>query len=66
MRDEESTKADVDLVLEREYVVANKYGLHARPAALFVKTAGRFSADVLVEKDGAVVSGKKYYGSAHD
>ena len=42
--------------------VLNQYGLHARPAALFVKTASRFDADVTVEKDGNTVSGKSIMG----
>lgn len=49
-------------VLVREFEVQNKYGLHARPAALFVKTANRFQAEILVEKQGAVVSGKSIMG----
>jgi phosphotransferase system HPr (HPr) family protein len=32
-----------------EIVVTNKVGLHARPAALFVKEASRYSSKVLVE-----------------
>jgi len=42
-------------------VIANKLGMHARPAALFVKTAHRFTSQVLVEKDGEVV-GKSIMG----
>jgi phosphocarrier protein len=48
--------------LVREFEVLNRYGMHARPAALFVKTAARFICDILVEKDGAVVSGKSIMG----
>ena len=44
--------------LIREFTLSNKYGLHVRPAGLFAKTASRFDADITVEKDGAVVSGK--------
>ena len=36
--------------------------MHARPAALFVKTAHRFSSQVLVEKDGEIVNGKSIMG----
>ncbi len=36
----------------------NKYGMHVRPAGLFAKVASRYDADVEVEKDGNVVSGK--------
>lgn len=48
--------------LVRNLTIVNRFGIHARPAALFVKTAGQFSADILVEKDGAVVSGKSIMG----
>jgi len=46
----------------RELVVANKLGLHARPAAMFVRIANRFSADILVEKDGEEINGKSIMG----
>jgi len=44
--------------LRKELVLLNKYGLHVRPAGLFAKIASRFNAEVEVEKDGNVVSGK--------
>ena len=43
-------------------VVTNKLGIHARPAAMFVKTANRFGCDVFVEKDGEKVNGKSIMG----
>lgn len=46
----------------REFTVNNQYGIHARPAALLVKTAGRFTADVLIGKKGAEVSAKSIMG----
>ena len=42
----------------RRFVLLNKYGMHVRPAGLFAKVASRFNADVEVEKDGTIVSGK--------
>ena len=42
----------------REFTLLNRYGMHVRPAGLFAKTASRFDAEVEVEKDGNVVSGK--------
>jgi len=42
--------------------VVNEYGMHARPAAMFVKVAARFEADLTVEKDGVNVSGKSIMG----
>ncbi|MBP7828496.1 MAG: HPr family phosphocarrier protein [Kiritimatiellae bacterium] len=48
--------------LSREMTIVNKYGIHARPAALFVKTAGRFASEILVEKEGAAVSAKSIMG----
>ncbi len=47
-----------DEKLTRELTLINKYGMHVRPAGLFAKTASRFDAEVEVEKDGTVVSGK--------
>lgn len=44
--------------ITREFKLLNKYGMHVRPAGLFAKTASKFDAEVEVEKDGNVVSGK--------
>lgn len=49
-------------LMTKEFVVQNKLGIHARPAALFVKTANRFSCDIFVEKDGEKVNGKSIMG----
>ena len=48
--------------LQRELAVTNKLGIHARPAAMFVKTANRFHCDIFVEKDGEKVNGKSIMG----
>jgi len=48
--------------LIRELLIVNKLGIHARPAALFVKTANRFKCNVFVEKDGEKVNGKSIMG----
>lgn len=42
--------------------LANKVGLHARPAALFVQAAKRFKSDIRVEKEGLVVDAKSILG----
>jgi phosphocarrier protein len=46
----------------REFEVLNKYGLHARPAALLVKTAGQFSCDIFIGREGNEVSAKSIMG----
>lgn len=46
----------------RELTISNKLGIHARPAAQFVKTASQFEADIRVEKDGEEVDGKSIMG----
>ncbi|OHE75541.1 MAG: phosphocarrier protein HPr [Verrucomicrobia bacterium GWF2_62_7] len=48
--------------LTREVVVINKQGIHARPAALFVKTATKFGSEIGIEKEGEVVNGKSIIG----
>ena len=55
-------KTGEDLRITKELIVTNKLGIHARPAALFVKTANRFDCDVFVEKDGERVNGKSIMG----
>lgn len=46
----------------KDFKVANKYGIHARPAALLVKAAGKYECDIYMEKDGNKVSCKSIMG----
>lgn len=46
----------------KEFTITNKLGIHARPAAQFVKTANTFDAEITVEKDGEEVDGKSIMG----
>ena len=48
--------------LSAEFTIPNKYGLHARPAAEFVKLANRFASDIRVRKEDVEVSGKSIMG----
>jgi len=50
------------LPLNKEFVIQNKVGLHARPTALFVQTAKKFKSDITVEKDGEKVNAKSILG----
>jgi len=49
-------------MLEGIFTIKNRLGLHARPAATFVKKANEFKADICVEKDGTEVNGKSIMG----
>lgn len=55
-------KTGEDLRITKEFVVTNKLGIHARPAAMFVKAANRYDCDIFVEKDGERVNGKSIMG----
>jgi phosphocarrier protein len=55
-----TNQASVDQ--EQTIHVRNKFGLHARPAAEFVKLASRFQADVWVRKQDLEVNGKSIMG----
>jgi len=46
----------------RNFTVTNKLGIHARPAAQFVKTASLFTSDIQVEKDDEQADGKSIMG----
>ena len=45
-------------MVQREATVVPEAGLHARPAAKFVKTAKGYSSDIAVVKDGVDVNAK--------
>ena len=47
---------------EREATIVNPLGLHARPAALFVKLATTFTSNIEVVKDGMPINGKSIMG----
>ena len=47
---------------EGVFTIRNRLGLHARAAAVFVKKANEYQADVWVEKDGTKVNGKSIMG----
>ena len=54
--------SDENRTSERTVQIQNKYGLHARPAAEFVKRAHEFDADVWVRKADLEVNGKSIMG----
>ena len=49
-------------MIQEDLKIINKHGLHARPAAQFVKIAGKFKSDIRVIKDGLEVNGKSIMG----
>ena len=49
-------------MISKEITVLNATGLHARPASVFVQTAGKFKSDVNVVKDGNVINAKSIMG----
>src|SRR6266480_776897 len=51
-----------DPKMTKDFLVSNKLGIHARPAAMFVRTANRFACEIFVEKDGEKVNGKSIMG----
>ncbi len=57
-----SSSAGAAKSVAREFTIQNKFGIHARPAALFVKTVSRFRSDIAVEREGMTASGKSIMG----
>lgn len=51
-----------DETLVKKFKVINEYGIHARPAALIVKAAGKYECEIFIEKDGNTVSCKSIMG----
>jgi len=48
--------------VEKDVPVINRLGLHARPAAMFVRIASRYRAEIWVSKEGEEVNGKSIMG----
>ena len=48
--------------VEKDLPVINRLGLHARPAAMFVRIATRYRAEIWVGKEGEEVNGKSIMG----
>jgi phosphocarrier protein HPr len=48
--------------LEKELTIINRLGLHARPAAMFVRIASRHRSEIWVAKEGEEVNGKSIMG----
>ena len=49
-------------MLQKEFEIVNKLGLHARASALFVKTASKFTSDVRLAREAVEVNGKSIMG----
>ena len=49
-------------MVERTVTIVNKNGVHARPAAEIVKTAGRFASNITIVRDDLEVNGKSIMG----
>ena len=49
-------------MLEQRATVKNKLGIHARPAALLVQAAAKFTSEITLEKDGLAINGKSIMG----
>ncbi len=49
-------------MIERTVTIRNRAGMHARPAALLVKTASSFTSQIYIEKDNERVNGKSIMG----
>lgn len=47
---------------EKEVVIRNRAGIHARPAALIVQTANKFSSKIYLEKEDERINGKSIMG----
>lgn len=48
--------------IEKEIAIINRLGLHARPAAMFVRIASRYRSEIWVAKEGEEVNGKSIMG----
>jgi len=48
--------------MEKEFIIANEHGVHARPATLLVSAANKFESDITITYDGITVDLKSIMG----
>ena len=49
-------------MIKKSFTIQNKLGVHARPAALFVKLSNKYRSDIYLSKGGQEVNGKSIMG----
>src|SRR5438270_4065635 len=57
-----ATRAAAALKVEKGISIVNRLGLHARPAAMFVRIASRYRSEIWVSKEGEEVNSKSIMG----
>ena len=50
------------MIVEKVVIIKNKQGLHARPAALFVQIANKFTSEITIVKGRQKINGKSIMG----
>ena len=48
--------------VEKDVAIINRLGMHARPAAMFVRIASRYRCEIWVKKEGEEINGKSIMG----
>ncbi len=46
----------------KQVTIKSSTGIHAKPAAIFVKTANKFPCDIIIEKENVKINGKSIMG----
>jgi len=49
-------------VIKEEFIIKNRLGIHARPAALLAQESGKFKSDILLIKEGIEINAKSIMG----
>ncbi|MBI5207897.1 MAG: HPr family phosphocarrier protein [Candidatus Firestonebacteria bacterium] len=50
------------MIIEKDFILKNKLGIHVRPAAMLVQVANKFKSEVYLCKDKQTVNGKSIMG----
>ena len=49
-------------MIKEEFIIKNRLGIHARPAALLAQESGKFKSDILLIKEGIEINAKSIMG----
>jgi phosphocarrier protein HPr len=49
-------------MIEKQLVVRNRAGIHARPAAIIAQTANKYTCEIILSRDDTTVNAKSIMG----
>lgn len=49
-------------IVEKDFTIINRLGMHARPASMLAKLTAQFDSDIFIKRDQTEINGKSIMG----